>query len=332
MQKINREELLKALSKLGSGLSEKQVLEQSDSFTFSDGRVYTYNDEVWVSIPCQVEGEFSVKSKELLSILGKLKGEQSKVEARDTELYIRDGKAQSGVVLNKEIAIPVKELKKDKKWQDLPDGFADGVVLCSHSCSKDMSKPVLTCIHIKGDYIEACDIYTLTRYTMSGKMREIIIPSDIVKELERNDFQEYSITKGWVHFKDEDNLIFSSRTFKAKYPDLTELLEMDEGFDVELPKELVDLLSKASVFSKSKYEEDNLVDITMSSKRIVVRGEGKSGWFEEKSVIKTKIKEELEFTVNPNSLSQVLKLNRTVNIQDNKIVFESDNVICALVI
>ena len=51
---INRQNLQKALEIVKPGLSNKEIIEQTTSFAFIDGKVVTYNDEISICHP--VEG------------------------------------------------------------------------------------------------------------------------------------------------------------------------------------------------------------------------------------------------------------------------------------
>ena len=46
--KINRKDLIKVLKKVQPGLASQEIIEQSGAFVFTDGRVFTYNDEIAV--------------------------------------------------------------------------------------------------------------------------------------------------------------------------------------------------------------------------------------------------------------------------------------------
>jgi len=333
MKKINREKLIITLNKLKAGLSSKEILEQSDSFIFYKGNAYSYNDEIWVNSPCDIEEDFAVKSTELLSILAKLQGEEIYVGLKNDQLLIKDGKARLGIVTDKEITLPLEEFEKKKKWYEVPDDLIEGVKLCLPACSRDMSKPALGCIHIKNNYVEACDIYNLARFKMKEEFKkELLIPSDIISELIKNDsYTKYATSEGWVHFKESNKLIFSCRTLKAKYPDLDKLLEQQKEFigTVKFSKELTGILEKAAIFSDA---EDSLVDVSLKGKKAVIRGEGKQGWFEEKTVVQHGVEKEIEMVVNPKSLIQVLRMNREVKVYEGSILAENEQLIYILII
>lgn len=317
--KINRKELLQKLEQVKSGLTNKEVIEQADSFVFHENRIYTYNDEISISVESPIDVNCSVKAKELLSILSKMKGDEIRITTSSSELIIKDGKARAGIKTESEISMPLDEVDIPEKWKKIPKNFMDGIKFCSISYSKDMSKPALTCLHINKEMMESCNGYSLTRFNLDSKLNKFLIPGDVCQHILKHNFDRIAVTKEWIHFKEKE-LIFSCRTFSTKYPKLDEFIK-GKGSKVTLPNELPDILDKASVFSAKEFEQDNLVELSLSGKKLVIRSEGDKGWFEEKTIIKGK-SDDYSFSINPNLLKQILKLEKCAVISDNKVLFK----------
>ena len=74
--KINRQELLKALTAVKPGLTSVEILEQSTSFVFKKGRVYTYNDEIAISHPVDKSLSGVVSAKEFYELLNRYTDKQ----------------------------------------------------------------------------------------------------------------------------------------------------------------------------------------------------------------------------------------------------------------
>ena len=70
--KINREELLNQLESVQPGLSIREIIEQSSCFVFQDGKVITYNDEIFCSqkTPLKIKG--AVLAAPLIALLRKM--------------------------------------------------------------------------------------------------------------------------------------------------------------------------------------------------------------------------------------------------------------------
>ena len=62
---MQKQELITALEKVKPGLASKDLIEQSTSFAFINGKVITYNDEISISHPVKdlkIEGAVQAES------------------------------------------------------------------------------------------------------------------------------------------------------------------------------------------------------------------------------------------------------------------------------
>ena len=87
--KINKSELLKALNIVKPGLASKDMLEQTTSFAFLNGRVITYNDELSLSCPLkEIEFEGAIQAAELYAFVSKIKKEEIDLEKKENEIIL----------------------------------------------------------------------------------------------------------------------------------------------------------------------------------------------------------------------------------------------------
>src|SRR6056297_2653647 len=240
--KINKQELIKALEIVRAGLANKEMIEQSTSFAFMDGKVVTYNDEISISHPVpDLELTGAVKANELYQLLNKTEKEEIQFDSTESEIRIRAGRAKAGITLQEEVNLPLDELGSQGKWRKVPPQLIQALKFTLFSCSNDMSKPVLTCIHVNknGSLAESSDNYRLTRHNLGGKLpvKSFLIPASSVKKLIKYPISHIAEGQGWVHFKTEDGTIFSCRTFEDNYPDTSNMWEI-EGEEIELPKSI----------------------------------------------------------------------------------------------
>lgn len=213
--KISRVELLEALQKVKPGLANKELIEQSTSFAFIGDRVVTYNDEISVSHP--VEGlenmRGAIKAKTLYEFLARVKDEEIEIEQEENEVLIKTGRSKAGFRFEYEIRLPLEEVGEIGKWKKLPEDFVDALRLSYPACSNDMSRPILTCVNIQGDKVEASDSFQIIQYQLKKKTpADFLIPASSVKELIKYDIQEVSVGENWVHFRTSEGTVFSSRT------------------------------------------------------------------------------------------------------------------------
>lgn len=323
--KIKKEALQKALEKVKPGLASKEIIEQSTHFAFMGDRVVTYNDEI--SISCQVENldlTGAISAQELYAFLGRIKATEIEAEVTDNEIRLTSGKSKAGLVLYPEIKLPLEELGELTQWEPLPDGFMEALSFCRFSCSKDMSRPILTCVHVGVDYMESSDNTRFTYRKISDELQvpEFLIPATTVNDLKRYDIAEISTSKGWVHFRTKDKtLTFSCRIFQDEYPDTTAILSMsDDSVEVIMPKGLTEVLDKASVFAKTQFDSDTMVSVTLEDKKMLIEAKNAAGWFEEALPVRYN-EAPIKFMINPAFLEDMAGKTKSCFISANKIRF-----------
>jgi len=325
--KINRQELVKALEIVRPGLASKEMIEQSTSFAFIDGRIITYNDEISISHPVKnLDITGAIKAEELYELLGRLTGEELEIEITKTEVLIQSEKARAGFSLQKEITLPLINTEELSTWKKLPDNLSTAMQFCLFSCSNDMSRPVFTCVHLQKDgVIESSDNYRATRYEMGMTLPldNVLIPGRTVERLLRYEIKEVAESSGWLHFKTKDETIFSCRIIEGEYPNLTPILQM-QGEKIIFPKKIGKVLEKASVFSKREFLLDEAVSIQLGNKKARIRAEGESGWFEEE-INARYLGEPITFHVNPVFLQEICEKLQTSYLTEGKIKFVGEN-------
>jgi DNA polymerase III sliding clamp (beta) subunit (PCNA family) len=328
---INRKELIDALARVKPGLANKEIVEQSTSFAFDKDSVITFNDEIAVSHPIKTNLLGAVQAEELYKLLNKSSSEEIEFEINDGELKIIGKRSKSGIRLDDEIKLPLSEISKPKEWTPISQKFLDALQFCIFSASRDMTRPILTCLHITSKYIETTDNHRITRYKLDKcKLKEeVLLPASSAKEIPRYYPREIAVSDGWVHFRNEEKTVISARTHHGKYPDPSTFLDV-EGSEIELPEELAEALERAMIFAKNNFEQDEVVLIKIKKNWLTVRGEGTVGWHEEKIRVKYD-DDEIEFYINPQFLLQILQHLNKVVINDVVLKFvgdEFDHVLC----
>ncbi len=318
--KIEKDKLQDALAKVKPALANREMIEQSTSFAFMEDRVVTYNDEISISHP--VEGlniTGAVKAKALYEFLNKVKRKEIDLECEDNQVTITAGKSKAGLVFEQEVKLPVEEVGKIGKWKDLPKDFIAALKFCHPCCSKDMSRPVLTCVHVNGTAVEASDGYQIASYRVNDEVGkfQFLIPASSVRELVKYDIKSIAKGEGWVHFKTADDTVFSSRVFDGEFPNITPHLTV-KGAEVEFPKQIVPILERARVFANSGMAQDMpmaLVEINAGEVKISSKDE--SGWFEETAKIEydgnpIKFSANVEFLIHILNLVQACVVSKSV--------------------
>lgn len=328
---INREELLTALTLVKGGLSVREFIEQSSCFVFEGGKVMTFNDEVACRMKIGLKIKGAVQSGPLLNILTKLEDEELEVsENENKELEFRGKRKIFALTKEAEVFLPIDRVEEPEEWQELPKAFIESLALVQHCVSKDHSRFLLTCVHIHPEYMEACDNHQAMRCHLETDLKEsILVRGTSLEPLTQLGVDEFALTKSWLHFKNQQGLIYSCRRYVEDYPDLGRLFE-GKGSKVSLPKGLVQATERAKIFSSDKLSEST-VQVTLSEGMIQVVGQGASGWYKERKKINYS-GDKLEFLITPELLAQVSDKYEEAQLMPGKLKVRSEGWVYATVL
>ena len=323
--KINKIELQKALEIVKPGLANKEIIEQSTAFAFIKGRVVTYNDEISLSHPIKgLEVEGAIQATELYQLLGKLKSEEVEIEVKGSEILLSSGRSKAGLTLQQEIKLPLKEIGEQGKWKPLPENFLKHLGFAMTSCSRDMSRPVLTCININGNHIEASDGYRITRCELEEEMpvKGFLLPATSAVELHKLKPVQVAEGDGWMHFQTEVGTVMSCRIFEDEFPNINSHLEV-EGVQITLPRVMNEIMDRAEVFAKRDYMLDESIEITLENKHIRITAKSDTGWFEEEMPIRYE-DSPVSFSIAPYLLKGILEETLVGVLSENRLRFEGE--------
>lgn len=325
--KISKQQLQEALEKVKPGLASKELIEQTTSFAFMGDRVVTYNDEISISHPVEnLDVTGAVKAQALYEFLNKLKKDEIDIEWEEKQLVIKSGKAKAGLIFEQEVKLPIEEVGEISKWKDLSEDFVDVAKFCHPCCSKDMSRPILTCVHVNGAIMEASDSYQIIVHEISKKVpvKKFLIPSTSLRELVKYEVTQIAEGDNWVHFKTKDGTIFSSRILTGDFPDISGHMDVT-GIEFEFPQKTLQALEKANVFSKSDMNAGDLPIVIMeiNDGSLSIKAKNEYGWFEESLRVKHK-GEPARFCVGIEFMIKVLSKLQACTIDADKIKFKGD--------
>lgn len=329
MQTIDREELLSQLESVLPGVSTRNVVEQSGCFIFQDGKVQTYNDEISCSKETALKAKGAVQASQLLELLRKLPGKTIEVDMGEGELLVFDGKRRkAGIRMEADIVLPLDQVETpdDSSWRRLNDSFCEAVGVVHQCASKDEGTFHLTCVHIASRWIEACDNYQITRFSLKTKFKEeALLRQEAMKAVGSLDVVEFSEGKSWVHFKNPSGLVISCRKYTEEFPDLSGLLTVENAVKVSLPEDLGDSIDTANIFSSANPNTD-VVSVGLKNGRIILRGEGAYGWYRETKKIKY-TGPDIRFVIPPNLLKDIVKRHRECMVNPERLLVNTGSFI-----
>ena len=322
---INKEELKKALEIVKPGLANKEIIEQSTSFAFMKDKVVTYNDEISISHPISgLDITGALKAEELYQLISKTKKDEIEVILEDNQIILQSGRAKAGLILQTDIKLPLKEIGEIEKWKTLPENFSKAVRFVSIAAGIDMSRPVLTCIHVdKSGYVEASDGFRIVKYeNMKIPVNTFLIPVSSARELIKlNPTKIAEGQGGWIHFQTNEGSIISCRVFEDKYPDTSKFLKV-EGVSLTMPAIVSEIIDRAIVFSKRDHSFDEQVFIVIQNNKIKINAKSETGsWFEEDANMRFK-DDSISFAITPYLLQDILKETSSFVINENMMKFE----------
>lgn len=315
--KVNREKLLASLEAVLPGVSSREVVEQSCCIVFRGGRAFSFNDELFCSVKSPIEIEGAVKAKPLLELLHKLPEEELEIEVSEGKVKIQGDRRKSSINMESKVTLPVECIETPAKWRKLSEGFLEAFKIVGDCCGQDQSRFVLTCVHIDPEWIEACDRYQLCRYFMDTGIKESVLVRQVaMKSVVDTDVVEFSLTDGWLHFRNPKGLQFSCRRYPNKYPSLEGFLDV-KGSKTSLPKDIEAEIAKASIFSQA------MVTVELRPGKMRITGRGADGWFKRTDDVEYK-GAELGFHVAPRLLLEIVRRGEKMIIGDGRLKVTTD--------
>ena len=283
--KISREMLLKQLEIVAPGISNKEIVEQSSCVVFRDGFILSYNDEVSCRIPSDVELSGAIHAQTMLDVLRKMKEEVIEVEVEETQIILIGKSKRIGIRRESDIQLSVDKVEPPGKWKKLPEDFSDGLEMVSACAGKDENKFAITCVQFHPEWMQATDDYQVAQYQIALPIKsEVLIRASTIKQVIPFGVTKISVTENWAHFRSPIGLIISCRQHIENFPDTSHYFDKS-GQKVRLPKALAEAAELAEVFS-SQNTDKNEIMITLKPGKVVIYGEGNSGWSREVKKLK----------------------------------------------
>ena len=205
----------------------------------------------------------------------------------DHQLQIQAGSAK--------VVLPTTEPTKNapipptEGWIAIPEGFKEAVASASHCCFTHIHRPLLTCVHVKKEYIEASDAFRAIRWQVSfDKKIDVLLPRNAAQLIAKNKVTHVCPRENDAWYKTGQGVMLWHRVMSGEYPDLSSHIAppKEGGYEFTLPplKELIPVIDRACIFGTEADNhglEEGFANITISKGRIKVITEDNEGRFEE---------------------------------------------------
>ena len=322
--KVKTKELLDKLNLIKPALYTKGILEQADHFLFTGNEIVTYNDRFSIRVPFKTEEKFSVPGQEFLKVISGLNEEEFDLSFEDNQVMIQAGNTKSGISTFQGSLFELIEpmISEKDKWKSLPDDFNNAAFLSMFSVSKDVSRGVMAHLSVNNDEVASSDDLRISMYKLKSSLKSsFLLPLTSVIELVKISMTEFLLKDTWVHFRNKDRTVFSSRVLLDTFLNYQEFFDV-QGDSVQLPDKLKAVVDGVTIFAEGDFDLDKKITVTIDKNKIICKGEKEKGWIEKSMEFKYKGKK-LSFLVNPIFFSQVLDKSTEVIIGENTALFKS---------
>ncbi len=330
--KINTQNLLNALQAVKPGLANKEFVETTTHYLFTDNKIITYNDKICISYPCDYfTNTFSVKAKDFFNIIKTIKDETFACKITKGRLLLKSKDTEAGININVDDFL-VKDMYDELGVDDLEfqplnnaEDFKRGLELCRFSTSKDATHGYFYCVSVGENSICSSDNYRASYYKTKDNVGTFLVPASAVNELVNYSFNEICIDDNWVHFRNDDGLIFSSRLVEGEYPDFKDMLnDLKEEKEIILPEKLKNLLDEISVMAKGETDVEKSAEIVIENKVLTCKAQKDIGYLKKKMPIDYK-GTKIYIQINPTFLQQILSKSNNLYLTDKGALFVSDS-------
>lgn len=316
--RIEREGMLKRLKLVSLGISTHGVIDQSNCFIFSGGRVAAFNDEILVRAKVPGDFEGAVSADELISLLEKFPDDEIEmIQDEDRgQLCLKGARRKAGIPLQNEIHLSLGDVPKPSGWAELPTGVFDHLQNAARVCGKDDVWNMTTCIHMTPDLVEACDNHRLFRIEIeTGVSEEIFLSGSSVYALNSLCPSKVAAADGWCHFRVPGGVVSIRCRDSAEYPDLEKLCDVD-GTSIRLPAVLKPAIARARITSEG-VGNTTRISVTVQKDYVTIQSRSGKGWYKER-VETDYTGPRLAFDVHPDLLVQILDRSREVVVDDKR--------------
>jgi DNA polymerase III sliding clamp (beta) subunit (PCNA family) len=330
---VNREDLLDVLNLVRPGLSQKEIVEQSNHFIFNKDEILAYNDELLISYPFDIELQCTVDASLFLKLISRMNSETVSIELKKDRLEVWNAKTSAHIPIVKESEIfeyitKVTNGLADADWHRLSQDFIDGLRLCAFSAETDRVLGTLTCVRVEGEDIMSGSKIRVSWYKMDKKVDEdFYIEAALIQELYKyEDISSYTLSKAWAHFKSESGVTFSAR--RVIPLDLLPFREPFEGFPtgvrIKIPADLRSSIETVNIVNEGETGADKLVMLVIDNDKITCKAETTKGAiFEEVSFGKpVELDKTIQLTIRPDFLIDVLEKATYMYFSDRMILFK----------
>jgi len=323
MKEIVAAELLAAVKLLGLGVTKGRNVSQASMIHLRKDRLLSFNDEVFVWVPCEVGVEGAVAADLFAAAIGRFRasetvgieqgkegaevvfvGEHRRIGLRLSDSYVPD---------DAETAIMEIKLKA------IPDGLLEALKTAAECGAASTSMPEFSCVHLvgggdEGSYVEATDAYQAIRVPIELKERlDVVLSLSVGKVAATIEAERWGVGDAWAVFDDGEGRLVAVRRYEGKYPTkVGDVLRSEGGTKLPVEGWLKDAAKRAAALIGVAASSESIHAIQVEvAEYLTLRASGVDGWYEEQSKVDY-IGEPLKFRMAPGLLARAAEADEWV--------------------
>jgi hypothetical protein len=260
MFKIKQKELKKILTILKPG-TNKAVSIQAGCVNFREDTITTESPFFSVSHPLKsgITGSFNLT--DFLKIVSQIKA-GTEIHLTKTpktlKLSVTEGKKKLEFALKAQWESPASTLPipDDRAWEDIPNGFNDGLANTFPIARKAASPSNhLHCVHITPKHFAATDgSRVVMRAVKNHLSKPVILPATSIKELLKINPTAYAQEGPHLFFRNDEGVVYCLSEFLDEFPEISHLFKIKLGPEITTDKAFQELIQSANSMDAQRIE------------------------------------------------------------------------------
>jgi len=282
---LKTKELRKIINVIKPGLSEKQLVPGMTRIIFTGDFIVTYNGQECIHYPLQTDFACSINAKEFIKTIDRIKNSDLDLTMGKSDIALKSGRIKAKYNIDADIKIVhdtitsiMEEIEKGTEshnWVPVPKEFTKAVANVAFAASNDKTKQTQCCIHTKYGYVVAADVHmgkmafhslTSSNKSLKDEMPEFKVNAKDALSIINAKVDILLITKAWVHFATDDNVIFSMRKIEGAFPYDGVFNQLEERSEdvvlIKMPKDILEAVETTGIFSD---DEDFPISVNVES-------------------------------------------------------------------
>jgi len=317
-QYMDRDKLLSIVTAIKSGTSVNGQEDSMGYFYFSGKNIISYNGIVAYKVPLKTPFSTFIRANDLFNLLSKTKPGKIlfKQSSGGVKFKTKHINADLATIEDKDYISKIKIIQKSsggKDWTKIPDNFVDIIGMCEKIHVSTEVESVLSCASINKKTCISSDNQRVVKGKFTSSMDDMLLQCSEIGKLRDHKPVLYSISKAFLHFKNEEGWLFSIRKKVGKFPSFDAIFDF-KGTKFELPSELTEGIDAATIFVDSFQP---FINLSLEENKCILSIKSQYGKIKYNSKIKYKGKE-ISFGVNPEFLKSMLKHSTTLLVDKDK--------------